>query len=147
MNTDEKKIGDEDQEILAEERKSKLWHLRLERYAEVAKTVSIILQAFKAEAVSLVSGIGTLILGWYHIKKWITRGQKEVAYVAPPARSESPQAKTKMFTTTIEIPGGQAQIEAPVLLDPMLYLFMSILGVFVWASVVIWLKKRKQPKS
>jgi hypothetical protein len=65
-----------DPEVLAEEKKSRIWHLRLERYAEVAKTVGVILQTFRAEAVSLVSGIGTLILGWYHIKKWIARAHQ-----------------------------------------------------------------------
>ena len=52
-----------DPEVLAEAKKTRIWHLRLERYKDIAKAVGIILQTFRAEAISLMSGLGTLVVG------------------------------------------------------------------------------------
>lgn len=69
---------DRDPEVLAEAKKNRIWHLRLERYTAVATAIGSILQTFKAEAVSLVSGIGTLVIGWFQIRKWVVQGRNEV---------------------------------------------------------------------
>ena len=74
--SDEKKV-EHDPEVLAEEKQNRIWHLKLERYKEMAGAVSVILQTFKSEAISLVSGIGTLVVGWYQVKKYAFQGHAE----------------------------------------------------------------------
>lgn len=66
-----------DPEVLAEERRLRVRLLRLRYYKEVAGTIKVFLQTFKTEATSLVSGLGTLVLGYYQIKKWVLDQRRE----------------------------------------------------------------------
>jgi hypothetical protein len=52
--------------------------LKLYYYRELAKTVAVFMQTFKVEAVSLMAGISTLVLGWVQIKKWVVQSRHEI---------------------------------------------------------------------
>lgn len=69
---------DTDPEVMAEVKKNRLLHLRLERWKETAGAVGVILQTFKAEAMSLMSGVGTLVVGWFQLRKYVVKGRAEV---------------------------------------------------------------------
>jgi hypothetical protein len=71
----------QDPEVLAEEKQNRIWHLKLERYKEMATAVSVILQTFKSEAVSLVSGVGTLVIGYFQVRKYVVQGRHDVKAV------------------------------------------------------------------
>jgi hypothetical protein len=69
---------EKDPDVLAEEKKSRIWHIKLERYKELAGAIGFFLRTFKAEAVSLVSGLGTLVVGGYQIRKWVVQNHAEI---------------------------------------------------------------------
>ncbi len=67
-----------DPDIIAEKKKNLLTHLKLERYKDIANSWSSILQKFRAEAISLMSGLGTVVMTWFQIRKMVVRGRSEV---------------------------------------------------------------------
>jgi hypothetical protein len=71
-------VIERDPEVLAEVKKNRLLQLKLERWKETAGAVGVVLQTFKAEAMSLTSGVGTLVVGWFQIRKWVAKGRAEV---------------------------------------------------------------------
>lgn len=172
---------EKDPEVIAEEKKLRLSELRWKRYIISFKGIAIGLQTFKAEAISLVSGIGTLVLGWYQLKKWVLTGRKEVnqmenkslrveATAVPlvkresrdeightsgagygsssantaatasrrvkPAPTPAPTAEVVTMTPSVEIP--------TIMMDPQIYLWIGLLGTFVWSSWKSWLKKKNK---
>jgi len=160
---------DNDPAVLAEAKKLRIWNLRLARYVEVAKAIGVILQTFKAEAVSLMSGLGTLVLGWYQLRKWVLVGRQEVknlkAVAKAERRSEQPvppmtrsgrtgggtghthATPTEIPTPVVMVP---TEIAAPVptfMSDPNTYIWLGLVVAFVWSSVVTWTKKKAKPES
>jgi hypothetical protein len=83
-----------DPEVIAAQKENILLHLKLERYKDMAKAVGVILQTFKAEAVSLMSGLGTLVVGWFQLKKWVIQGRHETKAI-----SQQEMVSTKTKTT------------------------------------------------
>ena len=148
---------DQDPDVLAEAKKNRIWHLRLERYKDLALGISIILQTFKAEAISLVSGAGTLVLGWFQVRKWIAQGRHEVAQVSEPRptamalhhkprKAEMPVAPVSSLLEGIQGVPDTTETTVPntILGDPMNYFPAITLVVFVWSSVVVWFKRKKK---
>ena len=140
----------QDPDVLKEEKKNRIWHLRMERWMEAAKAVSVILQAFKAEAVSLVSGIGTLVVGWYHIRKVILAGRKAVKQesqvaesVAVPKLSSSKHMVQHKALVEIPMPVPPLPVETPILADPFNYFSVLVVVAFIWSSIALWLKRRR----
>lgn len=70
-------VEEKDPEVLAEQKKNKIWHLKMERYKDIANSVAELLKTFRAEVVSLMSGAGSVVVGWFQIKKLILRGRAE----------------------------------------------------------------------
>lgn len=68
----------DDPEVIAEKKKNLLMHLKLERYKDIAKSWGSILQTFRAEAISLMSGLGTGVMSWFQIRKMVVKGRAEV---------------------------------------------------------------------
>ena len=100
--SDDKPVVDpkveQDPTVIQEEVRLRVRMLRLRYYQEVFKTIAAGIQTFKTEAVSLMSGLGTMVLGWYQLRKWVLVGRKEVKElkavehavpVAPLARPET----------------------------------------------------------
>lgn len=105
-------VLDNDPDVLAAKKKNKLLHLKLDRYKEIAGTVGTILQTFKAEAMSLTSGVGTLVVGWFQIRKWVAHGRSESRVEGramgreegrAAERSERKEGKAKVTPTPNEI--------------------------------------------
>jgi hypothetical protein len=80
-----------DPEVLAERKKNLLMHLKLVRWQETATAIGFFIRTFKSEAVSLVSGVGTLVVGWFQIKKWVVQGRH---VNQPQAQAQVPVLKT-----------------------------------------------------
>jgi hypothetical protein len=151
-------------EVIQEEVRLRVRMLRLHYYREVARTVAVFLQTFKAEAVSLMSGLGTMVLGWYQLKKWVLVGRQEVRAVREGegggAEKVSPENQTvsKLLRQGQEAlpppppPGGEelqmvasAPMPTPTMFsDSATYVWLGIAGVFVVSSVKAWLKRRKK---
>jgi len=72
---------EKDPEVIAEEKKLRLSQLKWKRYIVGFKGIAVGLQTFKSEAVSLVSGLGTLVVGWFQLRKWISQGRTDVKAV------------------------------------------------------------------
>ena len=116
---------DDDPDILAEKKKSLIWKLRLERYTQLSTAIGVILHNFRAEAISLVSGAGTLVLGWFQIKRWILDGGSEnpgsdIVAVVPK------DGITTMMT------------------DPNSWILVALIGTFILSAVMAWFKKKKK---
>ncbi len=161
-----------DPEVLAEIKKNKILHLRLERWKETAGAMGVVFQTFKAEAMSLTSGIGTLVLGWFQIKKVVVRGRAETkaegrmegwakGRIAGRAaeraerredRHEKPLAVEAMSPPPP--PGGELVAEPMNItasmspyLDPMNYATILVPVVFIWSSVIAWLKRKRKNQN
>lgn len=90
----------QDPEAKKEADEIKVKMARLEYYKELAKVVAVWLQMFKAEAVSLVSGVGTLLLGWFQIRKWVIQGRAEIKTM------KAEVSPKKMEKTSSKVGGG-----------------------------------------
>ncbi len=86
-----------DPEVLAEEKKNRIWHLKLERWKEIASAMGFFLRTFRAEAISLMSGLGTLVVGWYQLRKWVLVGRKDVRHL---------ERKVSNAETKVELTSG-----------------------------------------
>lgn len=149
---------DRDPEIVAEERKSRILHIRLERYKEIAGAIGVILQTFKAEAISLVSGVGTLTVGFYQVRKWAIQGRHEVKLSGISEQVKSAQTQAAHPVVVPSKGGNSALLEGvlgvpetgialePVtgFSDPMNYFPAITLVVFVWSSLMAWNKRKKR---
>lgn len=199
---------EKDPEVLAEIKKNKLLHLKLERWKETAGALGVVLQTFKAEAMSLTSGIGTLVLGWFQIRKMVVRGRAETkaegrregtaegrvagrAAERAERREDRREARTGASDRTTGAgegygsgsgragvshaeakppkpvkpkpvsssmpppppPGGELMpppidVSSPsplaAYLDPMNYVTVFVPVIFIWSSVVAWLKRKKK---
>lgn len=153
----------EDPEIRAEEKKNRIWHLKLERYKEIANAVGVILQTFKAEAVSLVSGVGTLVIGWFQVRKYVLQGRSEVRALRsaapvearagaqhrerPTTAQEPAPAKTSPFLEGVMgVPETGAVLERNNgFADPMNYFPIVTLVVFIGSSIAVWRKRKNKP--
>ena len=163
----------QDPEVLAEEKKNRIWHLKLERYKEMAGAVGVILQAFKSEAMSLISGVGTLVVGWFQIRKMVVKGRAEVraegraqgtleGRVAGRAaeRADRKADRIEMAPHKAPVtampppppPGGELAPPpdttviggTPFMLDPMNYITVGLPVIFVWSTVFTWMKRRRK---
>ena len=148
--SDDKKV-EQDPEVLAEEKQNRIWHLKMERYKEMAGAVSVILQTFKSEAISLVSGVGTLVVGWFQVRKWVIQGRHEVR--AEAAASKPLERVSEMRRPTDknseqqyqEVVGMASPAPTPTVLgDPMTYVPVLTLLVFVWSSLAAWAKRKRK---
>lgn len=166
-------VLDRDPEVLAEEKKNRIWHLKLERWKEIVKAVAFSLQTFKAEAVSLTSGIGTLVVGWFQVKKWVVQGRAETraegraeGKVAGRAQERAERREDRAESSgygsghgrlgTSPRKAAEPVVElAPVaeaappdhrsmLLDPMSYLTVALPVVFVLSTVRAWIKRKNK---
>ena len=73
----------------------KVKRLKLEYYKELAGVIAVYLQTFKTEAVSLVSGVGTLVMGYYQLKKWVVQNKADIKVIKDTnAVKEVPLTKT-----------------------------------------------------
>lgn len=156
---------EDDPDVIAEEKKLRIWQLRIQRFGLIAKGVSLGLQTFKAEAVSLVSGIGTLVLGWFQLKKWVLTERHEVKALAratearasseggaghgrPEAAEARVPARSGDLRELLESAGGvpvdlSRRVEVPTMMtDPNTYVWMALVVAFVASSVRAWLKSR-----
>lgn len=169
---------EKDPEVLAEIKKNKLLHLKLERWKETAGALGVVLQTFKAEAMSLTSGIGTLVIGWFQIRKVVARGRAETkaegriegraeGRIAGRAAERAERREDRMGTTraesrpakpkpvaTMPPPGGElmpveltASMPTSPYLDPMNYVTVMLPMVFIWSSVVAWLKRKRKNQN
>ena len=151
----------QDPEVIAEEKKLRIWQIRLERYQVLAKAIAVFIQTFRAEAVSLMSGIGTLVLGWFQIRKWVLTGKKEVKQLrADLPRAESPahtsarthratrpSAPVATNTSEVSVPSDSSLPMPALVTDPNTYVWIGLVVAFVWSSIVTWAKKRSKPST
>lgn len=167
-------VPERDPDVLAEQKKNKIWHLRLERYREGVVTFGFFLQTFRSESVSLVSGLGTLVAGWFQIRKWVAQGRAESrsagqhdqleyqvsgkgvleikstkAHPAVKALAVKPSAHPKIDALQLDLQTTTlAPSEIPPQVrteDPMNYALAGLTAVFVLSSIAAWVKrKRKQ---
>jgi hypothetical protein len=175
--TQENPVVEKDPEVLAEVIKNRIWHLKLERWMETAKAIGFFLQTFKAEAVSLMSGLGTLVVGWFQLKKWVIQGHKETKSFSHQGASFPKAKETRKRMESSEGQGygsGSGRVGAsrqePVQMDPppppfgelvldptagslpgklqtmftdpMTYVPVLTLLVFIWSSWKAWLKRK-----
>jgi hypothetical protein len=165
MEDDEKKIFDaeeveKDPAVIQEAVRLRVRLLRLKYYQEVFKTISLGFQTFKSEAVSFVSGVGTLILGWYQLKKWILVGGSEVKKEAEGIKSQAAHTApleisnkhiTREPKATVTIVPNQSQIqmmphESVTIIDNTTYTLFGFILVFLVSTVMVWFKhKNKNP--
>lgn len=159
----------QDPDVLAEEKKNRIWHLKLERYKEMASVVVVILQAFKSEAVSLVSGVGTLVVGWFQVRKWVIQGRHDVVaastgqgfgighgrvgHARKTETLEAPPPPPKRGDTTDLMPPPGTEVVgvasamghgATDMTDPMNYFSVVTLLVFIGSSVSVWRKRKNK---
>lgn len=164
-------VIENDPEVLAEVKKNRILHLKLERWKDSAAAVGVVLQTFKAEAMSLISGVGTLVVGWFQIRKMVAKGRAEVraagrAQGVAEGRmagraaerqerqvdkqeqvAQSKPAKAKpMAVATVEVPAPEMTELAgnSFMMDPMNYVTVGLPVVFIWSSIIIWLKKKRK---
>jgi len=144
---------DSDPEVIAEKKKTLLMHLRIERYKEMATAVGFFLQTFKSETVSLVTGAGTLVVGWYQLRKWAAEGRAEVqalkveaATTHPPRpRASAPAGETMESVEVSAAPSPE--IPQSPMTDPMNYVTVGLPAIFIWSSAKAWLKHRKKKEE
>lgn len=146
-----------DPEIRAEEKKNKIWHLRFERWKEGATAVSFFLQTFKAEAVSLMSGLGTLVVGWYQLRRWVVRGRAEghprdrfknrqESGSGENAGGGAGRREDVLSLTTGELaaPAPELSMYHNLMTDPVNYVTIVLPAVFIWSSIQSWVKRQKK---
>ncbi len=120
---------EDDPEIFAAKKKNRLLELKSERFLIVMSIISKGMKLFRAEAVSLVSGVGTLWVGYYQIKKRVSISKREakentseVVIKALPRRREAsaPTATSKetkhLASKThrrIDLDGGHYDVTLP----------------------------------
>lgn len=159
-NTDLEK----DPDILAEKKKNRLSMLRWERYKGIASAVGFFLQTFRSEAISLTSGAGTLVMGYYQIKKYSSQSKKELRSELPEEHRLTESHHHKAMASSREVFGlsggssGTVAMEAVSMApssvaellptqDPGNYALVVFTGIFVWASIVAWVKKRRKKEA
>lgn len=157
MSAEQQPPLSQDPDVLAEEKKTKIWHIRMERYTEVAKTVATILQTFKAEAVSLVSGTGTLVIGWFQVRKYVLQGRNEVkalkaeVQAVPVAKHRKGTQEHVAVKSSALVEGVMGVPETGVVLernngfsDPMNYFPVVTMAVFIGSLVAVWRKRKNK---
>jgi hypothetical protein len=171
---------DNDPEVLAEVKKNRILHLKLERWKETASAVGVVLQTFKAEAMSLISGVGTLVVGWFQIRKMVIKGRAEVkaegtsevrsagrstekkfdraemaggsGYGSGHGRLGGVHKPTRTTMAPPPPPGGELMVppdttameSKPFMLDPMNYVTVGLPVIFVWSSILAWVKRKRK---
>jgi hypothetical protein len=153
MVTKPEAISAEEHELLEAETEIKIKRMRLEYYKEWAGVIAVWIQTFKTEAVSLVSGIGTLVLGWYQVRKWAVENRTEIkqlkvqenlaqrnlnAQKALAQRHMKQQTKARSTIIPTAVPTVQSEVVvAPVAQDTQaiykdggFYGLLAIAGVF-----------------
>lgn len=138
-----------DPEVLAEERRLRIKQLRLQYYKDLAGTVKVFLQTFKTEAMSLVSGISTLVLGYYEVKRWVLKGHREPGWVAHKQELMQPAKPGSSGDVKIgvSISGVPDQLQGPNFVhDPVFYTLL-ICGVAFGASSFKWVFRRDQGRK
>jgi hypothetical protein len=122
---------DNDPEVIAEEKRLHIKMMRLQYYKELARTIGVFFQTFRNEAVSLVSGISVLVIGYFRVRKWFF-----------------PEAHVDPMLITVQreaVHNIVANSDSP-LLDPQNYGLLLSAVLFAWAVFSLW-KKNKGDKS
>lgn len=152
---------EQDPAVIQEEVRLRVRMLRLKYYQEVFKTIAAGIQTFKTEAVSLMSGLGTLVLGWYQLRKWVLVGRKEVKElravehaqpVAPRAEARAgggsgrhtPRPTATATAVPAPAPEAVGLAEPTMFTDGATYAWFAFIAAFLVSSVMTWLKRKRK---
>ncbi len=144
---------DNDPEVMAAKKKSLLLQLKLERATVVAKFILYLLNSFRAEAISLVTGAGALVVGWTQVRKHYFQGKREVRAArdsafgphAPSTMRAGGSGRGPASTeATTGMPDDMSALMPDTLMgDPWNYLGVAFVVIAVWSSIIAWLKRGK----
>jgi hypothetical protein len=149
----------QDPEIKKEAERIKIKMMRLEYYKALAGVILVWLQAFKAEAVSLVTGVGTIIMGYYRIKKWVLRSRTEIKDMRATISPESTTLSGGTAKSRAKVMGKFESLKTSTVGGPSISLeqipkfgtddatFIGVTMVFALTVVHFFKRRKKNPET